>query len=489
MNTLSIRPGQTVANYDVLRPIGSGGAGTVYEAVHRSLGRRVALKLLHARASDAARADQARARFMRETRAACRVRHAHVVEIFDFGETDGVTFLAMELVEGGTLAQLLEREGKLPLSRAVEILLPILSAVAELHLAGILHRDIKPSNILLAGARDLCPKLADFGASRLDDDLPSITQSQGVLGTPAYMPPELVLFTPRAATERSDQYSLAITLYECATGERPFNGATTYEIMHSVVSGAAPPPSSRNQSLPKAFDEVVLRALHRDPSARFASVGELARALLPFAATNVAARWRAEFVPRIADAALESRVEAPERAPAAAVTRDSSAKASASPRILHCADGVAVAEVANVCVVIWRGAVIRSRFELQRSGLAEVVKRHPDGAAFLCVVEPTAIAPNDELRKASSDMVACHGAQLKCVGCVIEAAGFLAAIHRGATTAMLFFLRRRSAVPVSFFANARDAVRWMRRYIPIASTDELMSAVEHIRARLPAPQG
>jgi tRNA A-37 threonylcarbamoyl transferase component Bud32 len=486
MQKPSIRPGLTVGNYDLLRPIGTGGAATVYEAVHRSLGRRVALKLLHASPSDAVHAEQARARFVRETRAASRVRHAHVVEIFDFGETDGVAFLAMELIEGGTLAQLLRREAKLPLSRAVEILLPILSAVATLHLAGVVHRDIKPSNILLAGAGDLCPKLSDFGVSRLDDGSPLSTQSHGALGTPAYMPPELVLFTATAATEHSDQYSLAITLYECATGDRPFNGATAYEVMHSVVSGAAPPPSSRERSLPKAFDQVVLRALHRDPYARFASVGELAQALLPFAATSVSTRWESEFVPRIADVTLESKAEGPDRAPAVA-TRDS-AKASTSRRILHCADGLAVAEVANVCVVIWRGAVIRSRFELQRAGLAEVVKRYPDGVALLCVIEGAVTPPDDELRKASMDMLVSHGAQLKCVGCVIEATGFLAAMHRGVTTGMLFLLRPRSAVPVSFFANARDAVRWMRTRIPIASTEELTSAVEHIRSRFPASQ-
>jgi hypothetical protein len=485
VQSVTVRPGMTVGSYDLRRSIGTGGSAVVYEAVHRSLGRRVALKILDARPSDPAHAERVHSRFLREARVAARAHHAHLLEIFEFGEADGVSFLAMELVEGGTLAQLLRREGKLPLSRAVEILLPILAATAKLHSVGIVHRDIKPSNILLSGSPDLCPKLADFGVSRLDDGSASITQSESMLGTPAYMPPELVLFTARAATELSDQYSLAITLYECVTGTKPFRGATAYEIMHSVVSAAAPPPSSREPRLPKAFDEVVLRAMHRDPDARFASVGELAGALLAFASTDVAMRWRQQFGPLSTEVSPDEEEETRGRARAEWAMLDSPLAGPPPVRILHCDDGLGVAEVANVCVVIWRKAVVRCQFERQRKALAEVVIRHPDGAAFICVIEGTVTPPDDELRKASSEMLASHGAQLKCLACVIEAQGFLAAIHRGVTTAMLLLLRPRSGLPVSFFSSVDGAIRWTRSQLPTVPSDVLASGVEHLRSRLP----
>jgi hypothetical protein len=255
--------------------------------------------------------------------------------------------------------------------------------------------------------------------------------------------------------------------------------------MHSVVSGAVSPPSSREPRFARAFDEVVLRAMHRDPDARFASIGDLAAALLPFATTSVAARWQREFVPRCADATLDVPVETYEQAPIVAVVPDPSPGEPSAARILHCADGLAVAEVANVCVVIWRAPVTQSRFERQRSGLAEVVKRHPEGVAFLCVIEGAVTPPDDTLRKASGDVLASHGVHLKCIGCVIEATGFLAAVHRGVLTSMMFFLRPRSAVPVSFFSNVRDALRWTSAHTPIVSIGELASLVERIRAGLP----
>src|SRR5579859_4689602 len=242
MESLSLRPGTAVGRYEVVRPLGSGAAGMVYEAVDPSLGRRVALKVLHPRVGDATQAGLAAARFQREGRAAAQVRHAHVVNVFDFGVQDGSPFLVMELVEGETLSERLRRDGKIPLPRLMEALLPILSAAAELHAAGIVHRDIKPANILLARGGTWDPKLADFGVSRWEDGSPSITHSGTILGTPEYMAPELIR-TKQGATELSDQYALGVVLYECATGEKPFAGDTTYELLHAVVTSNPAPPS------------------------------------------------------------------------------------------------------------------------------------------------------------------------------------------------------------------------------------------------------
>ena len=287
--------GTRVGQYELHKCIGQGGTGIVYEAVHSALGRRVALKLLHARAPGVERVDmrKANARFLREGRAAAQIRHPHVVDVYDFGVANDFTFLVMELVEGESLAQLLRAERKLPLDRAVEILLPILSAAAELHAGGIIHRDIKPANILLARGPSVCPKLADFGVSRFDDGSPGITDSGALLGTIEYMAPELIR-AKSPADERSDQYSLGVTLYECLTGQKPFEGSSPYDLMQAIVGAAVVAPSEREPSLPKSLDNVVLRAMHRDREQRFSCVDELAEALLPFATEATAAQWRSQ---------------------------------------------------------------------------------------------------------------------------------------------------------------------------------------------------
>jgi serine/threonine protein kinase len=290
------RTGSYLGHYEIVRPIGRGGMGVVYEAKHRTLGRRVAVKVLHA--SEAARpgADVRSERFMREGRAAASVQHPHVVDVFDFGVDDGVPFLVMELIEGETLAQRIARARVLDLEVVVELILPVLSAVAELHAAGIVHRDLKPANILLARGRtgECCPKVADFGVSRIDDGSAPVTDSHSVLGTYSYMAPEQGRAS-RAATEQSDQYALGVILYECATGTKPFVADSPYELLHAIMTASIAPPSARNGQLPPELDAVVLRAMSRDPAARFACVEELAEALLVFAKTSVASRWAAEF--------------------------------------------------------------------------------------------------------------------------------------------------------------------------------------------------
>jgi serine/threonine-protein kinase len=266
--------------------------GIVYEACHRTLGRRVAVKVLHARAA----ASQVQmSRFLGEGRAAAQVRHPHVVDVFDFGVDDGVPYLVMELVEGETLALRLAREGALSLTTVAELLLPVVSAVAELHAAGIIHRDLKPANILLANERSAgsCPKVADFGVSRMSDSL-ELTDSRAVVGTFAYMAPEQGR-SSRAATEQSDLYTLGVILYECAVGARPFAATTPYELLDAIMNEPLVAPSSRRPGIPREFDAMVLRAMSRDPAARFACADELGEALLAFAAPRIAERWRGEF--------------------------------------------------------------------------------------------------------------------------------------------------------------------------------------------------
>jgi serine/threonine-protein kinase len=270
--------------------------GVVFEARHRSLGRRVAIKVLHGGFSGREPDPSQAKRFLREGRAAAQVRHAHVVDVFDFGVEGGVSFLVMELVEGETLSDRIGREGPLPLAEVVELLLPVVSAVGDLHAAGIVHRDLKPSNILLArdSGGNVCPKVADFGVSRLSDGSSGITNSGVCLGTYAYMPPEQMR-TSKDPTEHVDQYALGVTLYQSATGILPFAADTPFALMNAVMKDAVVPPSTRNRLLPRAFDDVVLRAMRRDPRDRYACVEELGEALLPFAEARVRTRWASEF--------------------------------------------------------------------------------------------------------------------------------------------------------------------------------------------------
>lgn len=154
-------------------------------------------------------------------------------------------------------------------------------------------------------------------------------------------------------------------------------------------------------------------------------------------------------------------------------------------RLLHCDETVVVAETGELCVVIWRGAVTKEPFERQRAGLAEVVKRRPDGAGFICVVERTAKPPEgDELRRASSEMISVHGDRLKCVACVMEGEGFKTAINRGALAGMVLLLRNKKTA-VSVFATVTEAAVWMGKHMGSRPKDEIVSVVDHIRSQLP----
>ncbi len=303
----SLQPGATFGRYVIVRAIGSGGMATVYEVTHVDLHKRMALKVLHAWL--AMRLDVVQ-RFVLEARAASRFSHPHVVPISDIGSIDGVPFMAMGLLEGEQLAEVIDREGPLPVERLAELLLPVLSAVAAAHEAGVLHRDIKPDNIFLArqARRGVRSMLLDFGISKLVPGVPGVpgveaggpptplTAAGEVLGTPPYMSPEQVRNGMASFDARSDQYALGVVLYECATGRLPFDDyPSTHLLMEAIALGGAPPPSSLRPELPAAIDAIVARAMNLDPALRFPSVLDLGRALLPFAGARVRALWADDF--------------------------------------------------------------------------------------------------------------------------------------------------------------------------------------------------
>ena len=268
---------------------------TVYEAEHVDLGKRVALKRMHAHlATD----EKAVSRFLREGRAATQIRSPHVVEVFDVGKHQGVPFLIMELLEGVDLAALLLQRKRLLPAEVAEIMARVAFAVHAAHAAGVIHRDLKPSNVLLCTSRrderapssarrrgglvEYSPVIVDFGISKQTDDGPEGTASEALIGTVYYMSPEQTRGGKKASAA-SDQYSLGVMLYECLTGMRPFLGSTPYAVMHAIVSAEVRPPSALQPGLPAALDSVVLRAMHRDPQRRFPSVQALGAALLPWA--------------------------------------------------------------------------------------------------------------------------------------------------------------------------------------------------------------
>ncbi|MBL8605038.1 MAG: serine/threonine protein kinase [Myxococcales bacterium] len=333
---MTLRVGASFGPYTVGEEIGRGGMAVVYEAEHRGLQKRVALKVLHS--PDA----PGEARFLREGLASSRVSHEHIVAVHDTGVVEGTAYLVMERLEGESLAALLRREGRLDAGRAVDLLMPVLSALSAAHGAGVLHRDLKPENLYLARSRRdaVVPKVLDFGLARLsalDADAARLTGSAALVGTLTHLAPEQVL-DPSAASAASDQYALGVVLYECVTGQLPVQGRSVFATLNAVQRGRFPSPRSLVATLDPALDAIIVRAMARTPAARFDSVGALGAALLPFASAAVRAAWAPEFAPS---------GDAPERD--AAITRRPPRRARWQP----------AAALLGLCVALTGWVVVR----------------------------------------------------------------------------------------------------------------------------------
>jgi tRNA A-37 threonylcarbamoyl transferase component Bud32 len=280
--TVRLRDGQTFGRYQIVRLIGEGGMGAVYEAIHPALKKRFAIKTL---LPEIAQREEARIRFLREGEAASSIIHPHVVAVADVGTEDGIPYLVMELLEGQTLADLLAQRGSLTVGESVALLLPVISAVATGHDRGVIHRDLKPPNIFLAKGPwgDQIPKVLDFGVSKLTgDDSAPITRTLAVLGTAAYMSPEQARGAKRIDFQ-SDQYALGLILYEMLTGSRAHPGDNALEILHNVASGMIRPARELKPDLPHDLDAVLTRMLAATPTDRYRSLHDAGGALLRFA--------------------------------------------------------------------------------------------------------------------------------------------------------------------------------------------------------------
>jgi len=293
-----LEPGTRLGRYQIGKLLGHGGMGAVYEATHVDLKKRVALKtLLRKHASN----KESKARFLREGEAASRIRHPNVVDVTDVGLDKGIPFLVMEYLTGENLADLLKHRGPLPMQEAVALILPILSAVAEGHRRGVFHRDLKPQNIFVGNTRagDPLPKVLDFGISKLKDEgkANQLTEANSFLGTVTYMSPEQAR-AARSVDGRSDEYSMAVVLYQCVTGVTPHEADNSIELIYKIASGELIPPRTRRPDLPQEFEVILMRALATNPDNRYESVRAFAGALLPFATPDALQLWTREFTGR-----------------------------------------------------------------------------------------------------------------------------------------------------------------------------------------------
>jgi serine/threonine-protein kinase len=260
------RIGTVIAGYRIDSRIGRGGMGVVYRGHHLSLERQAALKVIQ---PDLAESSGFRERFAREARVAAALAHPNIVTVYDAGEVDGTLYLAMQYIEGADLARMLDESGRLKPYRAIDVCRQIGDALDAAHGQGLIHRDVKPANVLIEGRHAY---LTDFGLTKRLGGT-QVTLTGDVVGTIHYVAPEQI--EGREVTARSDVYSLGCVLYHCLTGHMPYERDTDVAVIYAHLSEAPPRPSRVQPDLADGFDEVIARALDKNPERRFETCGEL----------------------------------------------------------------------------------------------------------------------------------------------------------------------------------------------------------------------
>ncbi|MES2259293.1 MAG: serine/threonine-protein kinase [Pseudomonadota bacterium] len=261
-----------LGRYELLRVLGRGAMGLVYEGIDPKLNRRVAIKVIHMSRIDdpAMRADYS-VRFTQEAQAVARLNHPNIVTVYDFGEENGVAYLVMELIAGEELGSYFDDSQAFSLDFTLEdsvrMTCELLDAVGYAHQHGIIHRDIKPANIMLSA--QLRVKLTDFGVARMQDVNANHTEAGTMVGTPSYMSPEQI--TGGAVGPRSDIFAVGIILYQFLTGEKPFKGQGLFAVQQKIMYEQPEPPSKLSPLLSPAFDRIVMRALAKRQEDRYPS--------------------------------------------------------------------------------------------------------------------------------------------------------------------------------------------------------------------------
>ena len=318
-----VQPGQIlIGKYRIERVLGIGGMGVVVAATHVQLEDRVAIKFLLPQALDNG---EAVARFIREARAAVRIKSEHVARVSDVGRLEnGAPYMVMEYLEGTDLTGLVKQRGPLPIEDAVEALLQACEAIAEAHALHIVHRDLKPANLFMVRRADGTPsvKVLDFGISKVggppgsSSDM-NMTRTTAVMGSPLYMSPEQMA-SSRDVDARTDIWALGVILYEILTARMPFDAETMPQLCAMILQQPPPPIRGVRPDIPEGLEQVILRCIEKDRERRFRTVAELAHALMPYAPRR--ARASVERISRVisGEAYVPSSVGAsPSEAPAA----------------------------------------------------------------------------------------------------------------------------------------------------------------------------
>jgi serine/threonine protein kinase len=324
-----LQPGDELdhGKYRLIRTLGRGGMGSVFEAEHTTSHKRVAIKCLHPERARSAHGEQ---RLLSEARAAARVEHPNAVVIYDVGWDDGAVFLVMECLKGETFKAALARGSLLP-HECIALLLPGMRAVAAAHKRGVIHRDITPSNIFLAEVQDTpgpVTKILDFGISKiLQPAEPSLLQTEAAVGTPLYMPYEQLAAEPDV-DHRADVYAFGVVLYEALTGRLPYTAKSIAELAGKMLEGPPAPPKELRPDLPSTLSKLVIWALARERDERIASLDEFTRELEPFSTLR---SFQAELTDSMSMSSSQERAPRVPSAPSAPARLPITPAPAASP--------------------------------------------------------------------------------------------------------------------------------------------------------------
>jgi serine/threonine protein kinase len=315
-----VREGDEIdGKYQIVRALGAGGMGVVVAARHKQLGEKVAIKFLHPHMIED---ELAVSRFLREARAAARIKSEYIARVYDVGTLpSGGPFMVMEFLEGGDLTAWIKQKSPVPVAQAVDFVLQACVGVAEAHMLGIVHRDLKPSNLFCVRRADgqVAIKVLDFGISKASDrdaqaGEMALTSTSAVMGSPLYMSPEQMR-SARDVTAQADIWALGVILYELLASKPPFGGSTITEVAVNVATQRPPSLASVRPDAPPELEAVILRCLEKDARARYGNVGELALALADFAPAR--SRPLVDRIAAMTGGAILPAVPVPSRTPSA----------------------------------------------------------------------------------------------------------------------------------------------------------------------------